>query len=45
MYFVMHCVKQVSSRFDRELPGVGMHFSKQCSLTFYNGPRLEVGFY
>lgn len=29
MYFSMHCVKQLSSFFDRLLPGDGMHFWKQ----------------
>lgn len=35
MYFSMHWVKQVDSPLDREDPGLGTHFSKQCSLTFY----------
>jgi hypothetical protein len=34
MYFSMHCVKHVSSFFERELPGDGMHLSKQCMLSF-----------
>lgn len=43
MYFVMHCVKQVSSLLDSELPGVGMHLSKQCSLILCNGPGSDEG--
>jgi hypothetical protein len=31
----MHCVKHVVSPLDNEDPGLGTHFSKQCSLTFY----------
>jgi hypothetical protein len=31
----MHCVKHVVSPLDNEGPGLGTHFSKQCSLTFY----------
>jgi hypothetical protein len=31
----MHCVKHVVSPLDNEEPGLGTHFSKQCSLTFY----------
>lgn len=34
MYFSMHWVTHVVSLFDMLLPGLGMHFSKQCSLTF-----------
>ena len=30
----MHAVKHPSSRVDNDVPGVGMHFSKQCSFTF-----------
>jgi hypothetical protein len=36
MYFSMHCVKQVVSPLESEEPGLGTHFSKQCSLTFWN---------
>jgi len=31
----MHWVKHVVSPLDNEEPGLGTHFSKQCSLTFY----------
>jgi hypothetical protein len=34
IYFSMHCVKHVVSPLDNEEPGLGTHFSKQCSLTF-----------
>lgn len=34
MYFSMHWVKQVCSPLDREEPGFGTHFWKQCSLIF-----------
>src|SRR6266487_2573942 len=34
MYFSIHWVKQVVSLLDNEEPGLGTHFSKQCSLTF-----------
>lgn len=34
MYFSMHCVKHVSSFFESELPGDGMHLSKQCMFSF-----------
>ena len=35
MYFSMHWVKQACSPLDREEPGFGTHFWKQCSLIFY----------
>jgi hypothetical protein len=34
MYFSIQAVKQVVSPLDKEEPGFGTHFSKQCSLTF-----------
>jgi hypothetical protein len=34
MYFSKHCVTQDDSPLETELPGLGMHFSKQFSLTF-----------
>ena len=34
MYFSIQAVKQVVSPLDNEEPGLGTHFSKQCSLTF-----------
>ena len=42
IYFSMHAVKQPSSLFDNDVPGEGMHFSKQCSFTFC-GTRVRVG--
>lgn len=35
IYFSIHAVKQPSSFLDNDVPGEGMHFSKQCSFTFY----------
>lgn len=35
MYFSIQAVKHPSSLFDNDVPGIGMHFSKQCSFTFY----------
>jgi hypothetical protein len=37
MQFVKHAV----SPLDKEAPGLGTHFSKQCSLTFYIIVRVE----
>lgn len=34
IYFSVHCVKHVSSLLLRPVPGEGMHFSKQCMLSF-----------
>lgn len=35
MYFSMQLVMQVDSLLDREVPGLGTHFSKQVSWSFY----------
>jgi hypothetical protein len=35
IYFSMHEVKQVSSPFERDAPGLGTQRSKQCSFNFY----------
>jgi hypothetical protein len=35
MYFSMHWLKQVVSPLLSEVPGLGTHFSKQCSFIFY----------
>jgi hypothetical protein len=35
MYFSMQLVMQVDSPLDREVPGLGTHFSKQVSWSFY----------
>jgi len=37
----MQAEKHDSSPRDSELPGFGMQRSKQCSLTFYNGPKTR----
>lgn len=34
IYFSIHDDRQLSSRFEREVPGEGMHFSKQWPLSF-----------
>lgn len=41
MYFSMQDVKQVSSPFEREVPGFGTQRSKQCSLSFYKDIRKD----
>ena len=35
IYFSIHAFRQLSSFDDSELPGEGMHLSKQCELSFY----------
>lgn len=35
MYFSIQLVMQVDSPLDREVPGLGTHFSKQVSWSFY----------
>ena len=35
MYFSMQFVTQVDSVLEREVPGLGTHFSKQLDLRFY----------
>jgi hypothetical protein len=35
MYFSMHDVMHVCSLLEREVPGLGTHFSKQFSWSFY----------
>jgi hypothetical protein len=36
MYFSMQLVMQVDSPLDKEVPGLGTHFSKQVSWSFYH---------
>lgn len=42
MYFSMQLVMQVVSPLDREVPGLGTHFSKQVSWSFCHGPLLVL---
>lgn len=44
MYFSIHVVKHFSSLEDKEVPGAGMHFSKQWLFIFWkerpSGPNF-----
>jgi hypothetical protein len=42
MYFSMQLVMQVVSPLDKEVPGLGTHFSKQVSWSFYHGTVLAL---
>lgn len=44
MYFSMQAVKQDSSPFESEVPGLGTQRSKQCSLSFCIHTVREDGF-
>merc|ERR1712093_956531 len=42
IYLSMHCVTHAPSPLDNEAPGLGTHFSKQCSFTFSINCRALV---